>query len=209
MFTLWFLFWALPWYLNFGWFFFLAVTLIFLASDSDDRMWGAAILTCIGAPTLLYLGDGLTQVVHAIFDNPLRSGVYALAYLGIGILYSMFRYFMKVKDAVSDIKSYNKDGSFTKKYNALITHLKNPTTGDHYDGINVNSTFTDYLYWKGNIPTFNKNKSQISAWAVWWIISLPIYFLSDYIYRLIRNLMTPFKFIYDGLASIATKSLEG
>ena len=192
-----FLLFALPWYLMVPWFAFIIgliwLLLISNSNDSEEAGIVALFLFFVIGNILLFASGGLGTFWHSIADNPGRSFVYTLIYLVIGFSYSLLRYYLMVGDAA---KGYVNNICWREDYKK-----------DKEKGLSIAAgTYTDYLYANGLLPTFTRSKMKITNWIVWWPISLPLYFISDYIYRIFRNLLTPFKFIYEGLARYATRA---
>jgi hypothetical protein len=174
----------------------LALVLIFIFTANE--IWPAGILipTAI-MPTVLYFGYGINAFTY-ILANPFAAIGLVLAYLLVGVLWSIIAWFLytREKKPVVDLAweaykrlSYNKDIPLATLKENFTKSRDNPL---YRSGISI----TDQNNWK------------IINWAIMWPVSIVWRLIRSFTVDLGKLILSLFGGIYDKIANSVTNSLN-
>lgn len=147
---------------------------------SWSSIWVVATVLC-----LYYCGSGLTlkELGLHIYHNPLETMVYFLLYVGVGLVWSFYKWKGIVDKAVEEynrkVLEYNE---YPKAfYKPDLTKLK---------------------------PQLNENKAKIFNWIFYWPFSMTWFLIHEPIERLFTWIMKNTKKIYEGITDRAFAKAE-
>ena len=188
----------LPWYMLFLWLVFMI--LMFGASLRDESLIILWPLVFLGTPFVLFMGGNLGNAFQTIINTDIWTIFrYVGGWVVIGVVYSFFRFFMEVRDRAKSMESYARKDFDT--WNKSV--IEGGYTGSYrksYDN------FHTFLVEQKGLPSFSTYKMNISNWIIWWPFSAIGYFLSDFIYRILKNVLKPLEFVYNFLSNLAINS---
>lgn len=165
----------------------LAIELICVAKENSIA---ATFFLIAGTATLLYLGNGnpLFDWLSASWWN---AGISVAAYLPIGIVYSIWRWYAYV-------------GKHNDRVVELFLRQRKETHKDVLNDPEKTAKLVGYL--ETERPRASEAKQKISTWIVYWPISLLWYLLSDVILDVLdwtaRQLKALGEWIYSKLFGI-------
>lgn len=209
---------SLWWYILSG----LWVILLLVAIDKENIL-ASGILIVLYLLFLQTIAD--LNIIKYIAHNPLESIGFILGYVLLGILWSLFKWWLYVNEKASHIrrkryeflkdrkKKYQKikdkkySGVFRESWKELYNLLENLTEDTSVPDALIKD-WSHYISYHADIPKASSNKSKIAIWITYWPLSVIWSFLSDFIHRFMKQLVLKIKFIYDGISNRAFRGLH-
>jgi hypothetical protein len=177
---------------------FLGITLIaFANSVNDDVIAGLLSAATIAAGAVMLHFVAKVNVVEHAWKTGWKTVLYVVAYLAIGIGFSLFRWDYHVYD-------------WRQGYDNAKVRYESSSSQLTPDG-DVPVAWTDSSarrYLIQTMPEFENSKALLTRWVVFWPWSATYFFLSDLVVRGLDWLVTQFSGVYDWISSRYTSDLH-
>jgi len=214
--------------LGFWWWVLLFAEFIFLFACVEYEWGVAGILSGAGVALLLWLGADINIFLVA-FYHPIFTVLSFVAYLVVGIFWSLFKWKRYLNDSVKRldahvaskvaaylailkgkpdevIRWWTKNGngeSLSEHKEAWIKELKEGRLPDAFMGAYLASSY-EYK----NLPTLSENKDRIASWLMLWPWSMGWYVLHDIIREIGHKIVTSLRKIYEKVIAEAYKDVD-
>jgi hypothetical protein len=196
-------------FLAFGTFWFwvsvVAIIIILFACIENETGLGATVALVIYAVLLQWVSN--VDIIGFVLANPTRTIAVAVAYVGIGIFWSAFRFWWFMGTKVQKIKDGEGRWTIDK-----LTQL-NEASGMNYNQARTSATVeyndsgmpqTFYDDWNkyvdDNSPRALQNKGFIMRSMGYWPISMLWFVLSDFVTELFSKIYHRLSKVYENIA---------
>jgi hypothetical protein len=165
----------------------------FLMGLITGMVWYELLFICGGAFLFIWLAacESYTGVLVliALIAGLQWGNVIDLKHLSfMGVFYSFIGYFLA-----------GTIWSFVKWYNYVREERL------YFLERNINAIENGYITMEWEAPKISKNTDNIILWIIYWPISIVVYFTSDFLVRIARNIVLAFTKIYDKITVIASR----
>ena len=165
------------------WIFTIAFIVFEFAFIYNELGWGSTITLFIYTALLIWLFDA--PILTYIWTNPLPTIIYTLLYFATGVVWSFFKWYMRVSDYV---REYNKE-------KAIYDNREEKDSGDKF-------------YAPSRKPEASEHKTTFAQWIAYWPFSALWFLLEDAFKRFIDYLVTRFSGIYNKIEKAAYSKLD-
>lgn len=167
-----------------------------------------------GWATIVLLGSVVAaQILHVlpiwtfVSTHVVETVLYALAYVGVGIVWSFVKWFSFLMTARDKYRGWKNEFFLYKNLDPALAKIKPDETEEFSRFI---SSKHDYHYYRhgnpiaellaGKRPRAATNKSRIVSWMSFWPCSMIGTLLNDPVRRLCNFLFTSFKALYQQMS---------
>lgn len=191
------------------WFYLLSVITILVIINlliTDRFFWSAFWIGGFIATIHIF---GNAHFFQHVIDNPVWALAYIFGYLGLGAIWSFFKWWMMLREV-------------RKKYDVLkVEFLKNKkVTGTvipddlkdewrkHVVGNRCYKLRYHYSDIEGHnpiVPPLSQNKTKITGWMVYWPISVILFFFEDFLSKLFDAIYDMFSNVYQRISDSVFK----
>jgi hypothetical protein len=171
----------------------IVVCTVFIAYEIG---WGAFVCTAVAAVLAhFFLGFSIFGLAMA---SPMLFAKWGAAYVGAGLVWASFKFFIKLRKArssyVKDKKAWLKEiDVFRQGVTAEVTQR---TEADWIGKIRRTNT-------ENYAPTVGMNKERIMFWAWWWPFSMVNFLLEDLIRELWNASWRAIRTVMEGVRKVA------
>jgi len=150
------------------------------------------------------------DIIGFIIGNPTRTAIIAAAYVGIGVVWSAFRFWWYMGNKIQGIKNGERDWTVSK----LKDYYQSSAGGNvpyndarvkaekEYDANGMPSNL--YADWNQHVdensPKAIQNKGNIMRWMGYWPISVVWFIISDFVTELFAKVYYRLSKVYEGIA---------
>lgn len=165
------------------WFFALLLAFILLITVNEERFFPTSILIAALSVALTWK-YGFTETFSWITSNWVLFGLGVVGYLGLGILWSFFKWDRYISERIEEVK----------KAWDRYSDPKNT-------GTKKIETFAEYVEESGSVPVALNRKEKIACWIFYWPLSIVLYVIGDFLREFINWVVRYFGNVYTAITN--------
>ena len=174
----------------------LAALILFVMTEFEQPGWATGTLIVTFVALAVFGNFNLWQVVHG---NPMGALLALLAYVGVGAVWSVGKWWFHVKECRSNYQDLR---------DAFMERNKLEKSADIPD--DRKSSFQEVVSRHASAakPLIRENKSRITIWMTYWPWSMTWTIINDPVKKTFRWVYHQLQAVYQAIADHSYKSVE-
>jgi len=192
------------------WFYALALlaTIAILISLTSDKFFWATIWIVSFLAAIHLLGDA--HFMDKALAHPLTTFGYFVGYLGVGVVWSLFKWWLTMRGIRSKYDLLKSDYLLRHKIDSSV--IPDSHKEEWRKHVIDNREYKwGYGHDQGQnpaIPMLSRNKDRITGWMVYWPASMVLFFLGDLLVNIYDWLYLTFAKFYQKISDRVFKGIK-